>query len=111
MRAGMRRSWIGIYPSTEAAGDSGDPQPSWSSAPTVECWAHKRNMSQRESVIAGSVQDANECVFEVLYVEGITTKHRIKFGASYYDITGISDKDERHETLAMYAREGLSYGS
>lgn len=111
MTAGDRNAFIGIYASTEAAGDAGDPQPSWSDTPAFEVWAFKRNISQREAVISGAVQQDDRVVFEILYLEGITTQHRIKYGEIYFDITGIDNVGERNKQLNLTAREGVSYGS
>lgn len=111
MNPGKRTAWIELYASTETTGDAGDPQASWSGTPALSVWARKRNLTQRETVIAGALQQEDGCVFDVLYLSGITTKHRIKYDGRYFDITGINDPDERHEMLHLYAREGVSYGS
>ena len=112
MRAsGRRNCFIGLYASTETAGPSGDPRPTWSATAQVECWARKRRMSQRETVVAGSVTPENQWVFELPYLEGITTKHRLKYGTVYYDVTGINNPGEMNSELHIYATEGERYGS
>ena len=50
-------------------------------------------------------------MFETLYMDALTVRHRLKYSGRYYDITGISDPGERHETLHIYARDAVSYGS
>ncbi len=110
-RTGRRTAWVQAFASTETTGDSGDPRPAWSDTPALEFWAHKRNLTQREVVVASSLQQENTCVFEALYMDALTTTHRLKYSGRYYDITGISDPGERHETLHIYARDAVSYGS
>lgn len=111
MRTGQRNAWIGIYASTEAAGTSGDPKPSWSATPQVEVWARKRDLSQREAVVGAAVQPENSCVFEILFRDDITTSHRIKYGSIYYDVTAVKDPGENHAELHLHAIEGVRYGS
>ena len=110
-RTGQRNAWVQAFASTETTGDAGDPQPSWSDTPALEFWARKRNLTQREVVVAGALQQEDAVVFETLYMDALTVRHRLKYSGRYYDITGISDPGERHETLHIYARDAVSYGS
>lgn len=111
MKAGKRTAFIELFASTETTGDGGDPRPSWATTPTHSMWARKRQLTQREAVITGALESQETCVFEVKYVDGITARHRIKYGDLYFDITGINDLDERHKEMHIYARGGVSYGS
>lgn len=111
MRAGTRRDWLQIYPTAEALGTSGDVQPAWSDTPAFEVWSHKRTMSAAESTVAAARESAEDVVFEILYLETLTTEHRILCAEVYYDITGIRDPDGKRAGLHVYASSGKRFGA
>jgi SPP1 family predicted phage head-tail adaptor len=41
------------------------------------------------------------------FVDGVTSKHKIKFGDRYFDILNVQNKDERSRELIIIAKEVL----
>lgn len=111
MRSGDMDHWLQIFASTEAAGASGDPQPSWSTTPEFEVWARRRSLSGGEATVAAARLSSENVVFEIFYISGITDKHRLLSDGIYYDINSIRDPEGRREILMIYATSGERYGA
>lgn len=112
MRAGLLRHEIIIQSSTEAAGSSGDPRPRWDEVtPFATVWASVEPLTARETILADGVNSEMTHRIQMRYLAGLTSKHRIKFGARYFDILGVRNIDERGERMELLCREGKSYGS
>jgi len=110
MRAGQRNTLIEIYATAETVGASGDVQAGWATTPQFTVWANKRTLTAGEETVAAARQSSEDVVFDVHYLDGITTQHRIKTGGVYYDITSTR-ADWRGKSLLIYASSGKRYGA
>jgi hypothetical protein len=104
---GKFRCLLTIRASTGDQGNGGDFQPNWVASPATAievhgCW---RQTSQRESVMDGGKYSAASGVWEVPWVPGVTTEHRVEYGTRLYRIVGIENLDERNRELHLYVVE------
>ena len=111
MPAGLMDTQIEIYASTESAGTARDPKRTFEGTAEWTVWARKRSLSAREETAAAARGTAEEAVFEIWAIDGLTEQHRILCGSDYYDITGIRPApDGKRAMLHVYASKGRSYG-
>jgi len=105
-------AWCEIYASTESAGTARDPKRTFASGAAFEVWARRRSLSAKEETVAAARGSAEEVVFEMYPISGLTEQHRILHDGELYDITGINQFPHGNRALIhVYARRGRSYGS
>lgn len=113
LRAGSLRHRVTIQtldaesPSQDAGGAPND---TWSDVKTV--WAAVEPLRGRELLAAQQVASEVTGTIRMRYEagQGVTAKHRCKFGTRYYDILAVVNPTERNKELLLYVREGPNNG-
>lgn len=90
--------------SSATQGIGGDEQPDWAGA-AMEVRGHWRQTSQRESIMDGGKYSGASGVWEIPWVPGVTTEHRVEFGSRLYRIIWPENLEERNRELHLYVVE------
>ena len=80
----------------------------WSTV--AEVWAAIRPLAGRELMLAKSVEAEITHTVTIRYRSGITTGHRLLFGARVFNITAVIDRAEAGRYLELSCTEGLNNG-
>jgi len=99
------RNQLTIQTNTPTRGTSGAEVDSW--ADTVTVWTRKAHKNSREYFAAQKVNSETTDLFIIRYRTGVTTKNRVKYGSSYYDIVGANDPDGRKKEIHLLCKEVL----
>jgi len=104
MRSGRLRHRVHIQASTKTADAAGTLVETW--ATVAEVYADIRPIRAREFVREGQVQGDITHTIQVRYFEGLSTKHRLRYGERVFNIAAPPiDVDERHRTHEFPATE------
>ena len=103
MKAGALRHYITIEQSTESFDANGELVNTW--ADYVSLWASIEPLVGREYFTAKQFSAETTGKLRMRYFAGITAKMRIKFGTRYFNITGISNIEERNKEIVIYYQE------
>lgn len=107
MQAGKLRRRITIErPTTGAQSATGEPTLAWATLTT--CWAEIRPLSGRELFAARQVQsDVSHSIRIRANAETttITSRDRVKFGERTFQITGVTNTDERNKEITLACTE------
>ena len=68
------------------------------------CWCSVEPLSGREFWEAAAINRENEVRFTIRYRKGISAEMRIRLDGVVYNITSITDRNNRHEALEILAR-------
>jgi SPP1 family predicted phage head-tail adaptor len=102
MQAGSLRHRLTFEKTTHSINAYGEQESTWKTF--AEVWGRLRPLTGSERFIAAQTQAAEDAVFHVRYLEGLSPKMRIICGGNNYDITSITDLEERNRELVIYAR-------
>ena len=104
MQAGSLRHRIEIQQRTQVPDGIGGKTTTWSKY----CYARAGIWPLRasEALEAMRLEHLITHQIRIRYVSGIDTSMRIKFGARYFDIVSIINREERNRTLDILAVEG-----
>lgn len=103
MQAGKLRHSIIIEQGTESFDGNGELITTWSTFATV--WAEILPLVGREFWAARQVNAETTGKLRIRYLSGLTPKMHIKFGTRIFNITGISNIEERNEEIVIYYSE------
>lgn len=67
-------------------------------------------LSGRELIAALSEQSEITHKVRIRYLAGVAPKHRLVFGARYFDILAVRDVDERNREMELLCSEGMATG-
>lgn len=101
IRRGELDRLITFITNTPTRGESNEDVPSWSvhtTNPTV--YARVRNLAGREVVIKDQLTFVQQTEFMVIYREDVNEKNRISYNNKVYEITSVTEPDQR----GMYLR-------
>lgn len=93
MRIGKMDRQITIQQVTETQSSSGEAAKTWSALATV--WAGVDIESGDEGTEAAGLQSRSNCLFTLRYRTDLTTKHRISYAGTIYDIVSIAEIERR----------------
>lgn len=102
MQTGKLRHRIAIQSATETQDAHGGPVRTWSTVATH--WGSIEPLQMREIFTAQQVEAQLSHRITLRYYSGLTSAHRLLFGARVFNIHSVRDLDERnrtHEVLAM----------
>lgn len=102
MQAGKLRHRLVIEKTTHVVNAFGEQESTWKTF--AEVWGRIRPLTGSERFIAAQTAAAEDAVFHVRYLSGLSPKMRIICEGNNYDITSISDLEERNRELVIYAR-------
>ena len=103
VRAGELRHSLIIEAKTTSKNDYGEKSDTWSTVATVR--AGIRPLYGREYVESRAIKSEVTHKIIMRYYSGLTTKHRLKFGARYFDIETIMNLEERNQLFEILAVE------
>ncbi len=102
MQAGKLRHRLTIEKTTHVVNAFGEQESTWKTF--AEVWGQNRPLTGSERFIAAQTHAAEDAVFHIRYLEGLSPKMRVICKGLYYDITSINDLEERGRELVIYAR-------
>ena len=74
----------------------------WETA--FSCWCGVEPLSGREFWEAAAINRENEVRFTIRYRKDVSPEMRMRLNGVAYNITSITDKNNRHEALEIMAR-------
>jgi len=102
MRSGLLRHRVQIQESTKAADAAGTLIETW--VTVHETYADIRPVRAREYVREGQVQADITHTIQIRYFEGLSSRHRLKWGARIFGIEGppinVMERNRTHEFAA-----------
>lgn len=105
---GRYRCLLSLQPSVEAQGGGGDAQPGWTATGAMQVhgsWQPRGLQSAARHIITETRFDGADGIWEMPWMPGLTTAHRIVYGTRKYRIVGIENIDERSRVLYVYCTE------
>lgn len=109
MRAGHLRRRIAIQALTEGTDAAGGPTRAYTTFATV--WAALEPSNGRESDQADAYTARVTTKITIRYLTGLVPTMRVLYGTRTFNILGVIDVEERHETMVLQCEEGPSNGS
>ena len=103
MRIGNLRHQISIEQATESFDGNGELISTWTTFATV--WAEITPLTGREYWSARQINAETTGKIRTRYISGLTPKMRVKFGTRIFNITGLSNIEERNEEIVIYYSE------
>jgi len=85
-------------------------QPSTTWLTVCEVWAEITALTGRELTVGRLERAESSTRLVVRYRSGLSTAMRVQHGATFYDITEISDLDGRKRFLQIMGKTGVSNG-
>ncbi len=73
--------------------------------PVFTCWCGVEQLSGKEYRDADAVYWEDETKFTIRYRKDVSPDLRIRLDGAVYEITGITDRYNRHEVLEIVARK------
>ena len=101
LHAGLLRSRCEFLQRTVSVAH-GIPTERWVTA--FRCWCSMEPLSGKEFWEAAAANRENEVRFTIRYRRDVTPEMRIRLYDTVYDITSITDKNNRHVMLEILAR-------
>ena len=108
MQAGLLRQRVTLQQRSTGEDALGQQTLVWTDVATFS--AHVEQLSGRELMTANAEHAEDTARVTIRYRAGVVEKMRLLFGATIYDITGISDLDGRRRMLEVMCKTGLSNG-
>lgn len=111
MRIGRLKHQITIQKQESTASDIGAPTLKWSTVPIATVWAGVEPLRSREFLAQQQLQSEVTHRIVLRYSSNyklIPSRHRIKFGSRYFDITSVINPDERNRSYELMARETMT---
>lgn len=108
MRAGALRKSGTLQRRTESRDDYGGQETLWQDVGPVRF--ELQPTGGHEIDVGGSARSQSMFTIVMRYRPGISTAHRIVMGSRIFNITNVTDVDERHHELDITAVEGMSPG-
>lgn len=106
MKAGALRHAITIEVLTSSADEMGGQTRTW--ATHVSTWAEVAPARSNERFFGEQIEAVITHRITMRYQAGITTQMRVLFGARYFQIKGIVNRDERSIMLDLMCEEGVA---
>ena len=94
-----------LSPGVDALG-----QPSTTWLNVCEVWADITALTGRELTVGRLERAESSTRIMIRYRAGLSTAMRVQQGATFYDITEISDLDGRKRFLQIMGKTGVSHG-
>ena len=101
MRIGELRKRIEIQEAVAARDEYGGITPSWITV--YRAWAKVEDLAGRELFQAQQLSSETNVRFTIRFRDGIDSKMRIRYRGALYDITSITDLEQRHWELILLA--------
>lgn len=108
MQAGLLRHRVVIQQRSSSEDALGQQTLVWTDVATVS--GHVEQLSGRELMTANAEHAEDTARVTIRYRAGVVEKMRLLFGATVYDITGVSDLEGRRRMLELMCKTGLSNG-
>ena len=105
MRAGRLDRRVTIERSIETQDDYGAPVQTWSVVAVV--FAEKRDIRARERFAAEQDIGEETTVFVIRWLDGVTTKHRLRCEGKTYNIEGIAEVGRREGLEITATAQGV----
>lgn len=108
MRAGRLRHRVTLQRATDGIDQYGDQTPTWTALATV--WAAVEPLSGREYLLAQQVHGEATVRITIRPVANVTLtpKDRVRFGARYFDVQSVINKDERNREIELLCVERIA---
>lgn len=103
MRAGKLRHRVTVQRDNGERSEFGGPEESWSDVTTR--WMTVEPLSGRELWNAQQVRPDVTHKVTARHLDGVTTKHRLKFGTRVLQIESVINPVERNEELMILCKE------
>jgi SPP1 family predicted phage head-tail adaptor len=103
MKAGALNKYVTIQAAVEVADSYGQPIVTWTTWKQV--WASIEPVSGREYFAVQQTQSEVNQRVRIRYLDGLTTKHRILYGARTMDIEAIINTAERDREMVLMCIE------
>ena len=108
LKAGDLDKRVTIQAPTETRDAGGAVVVTWVDVATV--WAAIEPLRGRELIAAQAEASEVSGKIRLRYLSGITSKHRVVYGARIFDVVAPVNPKERGEALELYVREGPNEG-
>jgi len=103
-QAGTRPHFVEIQINLATATNSvGAPVDKWRTI--ARAYVGLRATGGGEAMVGDQVAGSKTYLLWMPYMDGLTEKHRIKYGSRYFDINAIDDVEERHIELELTVTE------
>jgi SPP1 family predicted phage head-tail adaptor len=103
MKAGVLRHKVSIQNPSESTDTQGGAEFTWTTVATA--WAAVEPLSSREQYWQSQLQTLGTHKVTLRYTALVTSRSRILFGARVFEITNITNTEERNEELTLICVE------
>lgn len=106
MRIGPKRHRIVVESRTDAADATGEPIATWSTF--LSAWARIIQGGSREFERGDRVRADVDLVFVIRHRDGLTPKMRVSWDSRLFDVTAVTNPDQRQRESFLFATEYVS---
>jgi SPP1 family predicted phage head-tail adaptor len=105
VNAGFFRHRIEIQALTRTGDGGGGGTDAWATIAYGAVNAAITPVSSAETYVGEQLQDYVSHKITLRYVPGVTTAHRVLFGARWFDVKSVIDLQEKHRDMIILAQE------
>ena len=108
MKAGWMRHSIQIQAPTRVVDAGGGVSITWATIANGTVQAQIQPLASSETMQSDQLQDYTSHKLTLRWLPGVTTGHRVLFGARWFDIKSVVDVQERHHDMVILAQERVA---